>query len=289
MKHTHHKHILTTLTAAAIFAVASSYSISRAADLSGQVLGAGKPIAGSTVTLYAAGTGAPKQLAQGKSDDTGAFKLTYTSAPADSVLYLVAKGGTPKAGKGASESLALLALLGKAPSTKVTVNEFTTVASAFTAARFIQGESISGNPLGLRIAAMNVPNLVNLQTGGWGTVIIDGLNLTRSTTLANFNTLASLITYAGTSAGDEWRSRFFKAATPTGGTTPSNTLGAMAGIARESWAHPKDLFALFEEAYPQTKEGLLNATPFVPYLQYAPKTSRSSCALRAVATTHRAG
>ena len=75
----------------------------------------------------------------------------------------------------------------------------------------------------------------------------------------------------GTSAGDDWRSRFFKAATPTGGTTPSNTLGAMAGIARESWAHPKDLFALFEEAYPQVKEGLLTATPFVPYLQYAPE------------------
>jgi hypothetical protein len=271
MKHVSHKHILTTVMATAMFAVASSYSISRAADLSGQVLGAGKAIADATVTLYAAGTGAPAQLAQGKSDDTGAFNLTYTGAPADAVLYLVAKGGTPKAGKGASESLALLALLGKAPSTKVTVNEFTTVASAFTAARFIQGESISGNLPGLRIAAMNVPNLVNLQTGGWGSVIIDGLNLTRSTTLANFNTLACLITYACTSASDDWRTRFFKAATPTGGTTPSNTLGAIAGIARESWAHPKDLFALFEEAYPQTKEGLLTVTPFVPYLQYAPE------------------
>ena len=85
---------------------------------------------------------------------------------------------------------------GASPREQVVVNEFTTVASAFTAARFIRGESISGNPLGLRIAAMNVPNLVNLQSGGWGSVIIDGLNLTRSTTLANFNTLASLITYA---------------------------------------------------------------------------------------------
>ncbi len=164
----------------------------------------------------------------------------------------------------------LLAVLGSKPPEQVVVNELTTVASAFTAARFIRAESISGNPLGLRIAAMNVPNFVNLQSGSWGSVIIDGLNLTRSTTLANFNTLASLVTYAGTSASNDWRTRFFKAATPSGGTTPSNTLGAMAGIARESWAHPKDLFALFEEAYPQTKEGLLNAAPFVPYLQYAP-------------------
>ena len=91
---------------------------------------------------------------------------------------------------------------------------------------------------------MNVPNLVNLQSGSWGSVIVDGLNITRSTTLANFNTLASLVTYASTSASDDWRSRFFRAATPSGGTTPSNTLEAMAGIARQPWAHPKDLFAL---------------------------------------------
>ena len=70
---------------------------------------------------------------------------------------------------------------------------------------------------------------------------------------------------------DDWRSRFFKAATPTGGAAPSNTLGAIAGIAREPWAHPQDLFALFEEAYPQVKEGLLTPMPFVPYLQYAPE------------------
>ncbi len=38
----------------------------------------------------------------------------------------------------------------------------------FTAARFINGESISGNPLGVRIAAGNVPNLVDPMTGKWG-------------------------------------------------------------------------------------------------------------------------
>jgi hypothetical protein len=237
------------------------------------VLGAGAPIADSTVTLFAASAGAPKQLAQAKTGADGRFTVDAGDPPGkDGVLYLIAKGGTPKAAenKGANEAIALLALLPPSLPNTVTVNELTTVASAFTAARFIDGESISGNPLGLRIAAMNVPNFVNLQSGGWGSVIIDGLNLTRSTTLANFNTLASLVTYAGTSASNDWRARFFRAATPSGGTTPSNTLGAIAGIARQSWAHPKDLFALFEEAYPQAKEGLPNAAPFVPYLLYAP-------------------
>jgi hypothetical protein len=241
-------------------------------DIQGMVVIGGAPIARSTVTLWEASAAAPKQLDQTKTSDDGRFEVHARGAHGDGVLYLVAAGGVPKAGKAGSDNPAavLLSMLGSKSPEQVVVNEFTTVASAFTAARFIRGESISGNPLGLRVAAMNVPNLVNLKSGGWGSVIVDGLNLTRSTTLSNFNTLASLVTYAGTSASSDWRSRFFRASTPTGGTTPSNTLGAMAGIAHESWAHPKDLFALFEEAYPQAKDGLPNAAPFVPYLLYPP-------------------
>ena len=44
-------------------------------SLAGKVQIAGSPVAGATVTLYAAGTGAPSQLAQGKTDGDGVFKL----------------------------------------------------------------------------------------------------------------------------------------------------------------------------------------------------------------------
>src|SRR5208283_3800660 len=149
-------------------------------------------------------------------------------------------------------------------------NELTTVASAFTNARFITGEAISGNPLGLKIAAGNVPNLVDPATGGWGKVILDPINSTQTTTLANLDTLGSLITAFASAANEDWRARFLKAATPAGGAAPKNTLEAMTGIARESWADPKTLFALFEEAYPQPKDGARRAAPFVPYLAWTP-------------------
>jgi hypothetical protein len=134
-------------------------------ELTGSVQAAGQPIAGATVTLYAAAAAAPVKLAEVKTDDQGAFKLDAGPATRETVLYLVAKGGTPKAAesKGANDAIALLAVLGSTPPKIVTVNELTTVASAFTAARFINGEAISGNPLGLRIAAGNVP-----QSGGSG-------------------------------------------------------------------------------------------------------------------------
>jgi len=262
------KQSLTALVA--VSAISLTNISARAAELAGTVQAAGGPIAGSTVTLFAAGTGAPTQLARGKSDDTGTFKLTYTGAPADSVLYLVAKGGTPKAGKGTSESPALVALLSSASPKKVTVNELTTVASAFTASRFINNEGISGKPLGLKIAAGNAPNLVDPETGSWGKVIVDPLNSTQTTALAKLNTLGSLIAASFTVANDDWLARFFKAATPANGVTPKNTLEAIAGIARTPWASPKELYALFDEAYPQPKDGSRRKAPFVPYLAYVP-------------------
>jgi uncharacterized protein (TIGR03000 family) len=246
----------------------------QAGQFQGKVMGAGSPIAGSTVTLYAAGDGAPTQVAQGKSGDDGTFKLDVRAVgKADGkVLYLVARGGTPKAAadKGANDAVALLALLGTELPKTVTVNELTTVASAFTAARFINGESISGHPLGLRIAAGNVPNLVDPATGEWGKVLLDPLNSTQTTTLANLNTLGSLLSAFYTVADEDWRARFLTAATPPDGARPKSTLEAMANIARRPWANAKDLFALFEEVYPQPKDGARRKAPFVPYLAWSP-------------------
>jgi hypothetical protein len=264
-----------TLLGAAIvgFSLLAAGPAAAAQSLKGQVIGGGAPIANSTVTLWAASAGAPKQLAQVRTGADGRFVLNATGAAGkDAILYLVAKGGQPAANKagGNNPTIALMTVLGTFAPKTVTINELTTVASAFTSARFINGESVSGNPLGLRIAAGNAPNLVDPTTGKYGKVILDPINLTQTTTMANLNTLGSLITAYFTVADDKWRSRFLKASTPTGGATPKNTLEAMAGIAREPWADPKSLYALFDEAYPQPKDGARRSAPFVPYLAYVP-------------------
>ncbi len=255
--------VASVLSAGAVFAVDS---------IKGQVLLGAAPIAKSTVTLWEASAAAPKQLAQAKASDDGRFEVRTKGAKSDAILYLVASGGAPKASKtgGDNPALVLLAVLESNPPASVTINELTTVASAFTAARFINGGAISGNPLGLRIAAGNVPNLVDLATGGWGKVIVDPGNSTWTTTLANFDTLGSLISAFATVANDDWRARFLMAATPTGGAAPKNTLEAMAGIARTPWANPKALYELFDEAYPLPAPDGRRSAPFAPYLVYPP-------------------
>jgi hypothetical protein len=248
-------------------------SANAAVRIEGQVQTGGGPVANSTVTLWAATAAQPKQLAQTRTSDGGRFELsTQETLGADVSLYVVAKGGEIAVNKAGGDNPAfeLLSVLGNTPPSNLVVNELTTVASAFTNARFINGESISGNPLGLRIAAGNAPNLVDPSTGGWGKVVLDPINITQTTTLAKLNTLASLITAFATIATDEWRNRFLNAATPISGAAPKSTLEAMAGIARTSWANPDALFALFDEAYPQPSNGARRKAPFLPYLAYAP-------------------
>jgi hypothetical protein len=84
-----------------------------AADsINGRVLGGGAPIANSKVTLWAASTGAPTQLAQASTGTDGRF--TMNAEGASGSLYLVAKGGTPAANKanGDNPAIALMTVLG---------------------------------------------------------------------------------------------------------------------------------------------------------------------------------
>jgi hypothetical protein len=162
-------------------------------ELTGKVQGGGSPIVGSTVTLFAASNGKPTQLAQAMSGEDGTFMLDVTAdklkGAADKVLYILARGGTTKAvgAKARNDAVALLVVLGLTPPKTVTVNEFTTIASVWTGAQFLDGDVLSGPDLGLRIAAGNVPNFVDLSTGGYGMTIQDALRRTARTTNAKMS------------------------------------------------------------------------------------------------------
>jgi hypothetical protein len=101
------------IVAFALSALSSAHAF--ADRINGQVLGAGAPIVGSTVALWAAGAGAPQQLAQTQTGADGGFVLDAEGKGA--ILYLVAKGGRPAASRASGENpaLALIAVLGSSP------------------------------------------------------------------------------------------------------------------------------------------------------------------------------
>src|SRR6516165_921895 len=248
-------------------------STAAAVRIEGQVQAGGGPLAGSTVTLWAASTGEPRQLAQARTNDDGRFELgSQETLGAEIILYLVAKGGEAAVNKGSGDNpaAALLAVLGNTPPPKVVINEMTTVASVWTHAQFLNGGAIKGHSLGLKIAAGNVPNFVDLQTGGLGTTIQDPLNGSQTPTMANFATLADLLSGCATRVKADACSKLFAAATPPTGVAPIDTLTAAQWIARYSWYKPDRLFALLDEFYPVPQGRNLRPVPFMPYLNFAP-------------------
>ncbi len=261
------KLVLGTLLVASV----SLAGLASAADsIQGQVLGGGAPIANSTVTLWAEGAGAPKQLAQARTGNDGRFEVRV-SASQDVILYLVATGGEPTANRGGDNpAIALMTVVGSRPPASVVINEMTTVASVWTHAQFLEGTTIKGHALGLRIAAGNLPNFVDVETGGWGGAIQDPLNSGQTPTMANFATLADLLSGCVNRVKADACSSLFAAATPPGGEAPNNTLSAAESIALNPWYQPERLFALLRQFYPVSASNHMLAVPYMPYLNWAP-------------------
>ncbi|HEX7977038.1 MAG TPA: hypothetical protein VF461_00440, partial [Gemmatimonadaceae bacterium] len=154
--------------------------------------------------------------------------------------------------------------------TNVVVNEFSTVASVWTSLQFLTGDGMNGHDIGPRIAAANVANFVDLSTGGWGAAIQDPLNSGQTSTMANFATLANVLSACVTRVTSDACGKLFTAATGPDGKVPDNTLRAMESIAHYPWYQPDRLFAAFKEMYPMQKGRIMRETPFNPYLSFAP-------------------
>ena len=241
--------------------------------LSGVVHGGTTPIAGAEVYLYAAGTGGygtPARTvlsAPVTTNASGSFSITADTCQGGDQVYLLATGGTSGAATSDNNSIALAAALGSCsaltPSTSINVNEVTTVAAAYALAGFMNSPtslSSSGTPLaliGVQNAFLNAANLASVgsgsananTSGGNGTVPVAEID-----TLANV--LAACVSASGTEAPC---SALFNAATPPGGTAPTDTFTAALNIAHNPGQNVGTLFAL-------------NATtaPFQPSLASAP-------------------
>ncbi len=250
-------------------------------QLQGSVHGGQQPVSGSTIRLFAAGTtgyglAATSLLTQPVTTDAqGNFSITgnYTCPSSTSQLYIVATGGNSGLAAGTNNSaLKMITALGPCslfsgqltlnPNSFITINEVTTAASIYALSAFLSADatqvgSSSTNLTGITNSFLLVKNLVNINTGTALTVTPAGNGTapqTRINTLANI--LAPCINSDGT--GNPC-SALFAAATPTGGTAPSNTMQAMLSVARNPVSQVATLY------------GLSTATPpFQPTLSTAP-------------------
>ena len=241
--------------------------------LNGHIFGGQQPIVGASIALYAAGlagtgAGATSLLTTPVfSGVNGGFTITdgYTCPSPNAQVYLIARGGNPGLpGTVSNDASVLMAALGNCsnltPASFVTINEVTTVASAWALAQFsgattgLFGAS-STNATGLANAFLIANNLVDTTTGRAG-----GPTLPTGATLepSKLYTLADILAVCVNSDGGAACTPLFAAATENG-VTPTNTLDAALAIVHNPG---RNVAAVFDANNAQS--------PFQPTLANAP-------------------
>src|SRR5437660_7059126 len=137
------------------------------------------------VTLFEASTGKPRVVGQAKTDRSGSFAIETSTKASQSIFYATADLGG---------GVVLMALLGAKLPKRITINELTTVASAYCAAQFLVGGDIEGDSFGLRIAAGMNTNLVNVIDGRSSKVLLSSPNADETNSLRTTQSLANLLT-----------------------------------------------------------------------------------------------
>ena len=228
---------LAVLAALASLLCLSVASAANADTLTGTVLNNSAPVSGVTVTVYGAGSSSATVLAKSVATATnGKFIINYTP-PAAGLVYAMTQDASGRRRE--------MAVVGppSALAASVVINERTTVAAAFALAQFFHGSAIYGAQPGLGNAGATSLNLADPTTGKLSSVLANSPNGNASATLPTFNTLANVVLSCtrGTSADC---ARLLKAAKVPGQSAPTNTITAIAGIARNPTTNPKGLFRL---------------------------------------------
>lgn len=258
----------------------SSISLQRPAQSAGpqgNVHGGQQPIANATIQLYAVGQNGVASSATPLIPGTvltgneGQFSIDHLDAcpSAATPVYLVSKGGNPGLFAGANPAIALMAALGacgdlnQLPS--IMINEVTTVAAVYSLAPFMRSYAEVGMEASLASLFSSswaqASQLVDVHTGRAPGP--NAASFPAEVPVAKINSLANLLAACINSAGgtaSQWSvcGRLF-ADSAAGGSTPSDTVGAMLQIARNPSLKVSSLFGL-----------LAPLAPFEPKLSTAP-------------------
>jgi hypothetical protein len=209
-----------------------------AATLQGVVLSGAQPQVYAKVTVYCAQAAAAVQVGYGEADGSGRFVVTVTPDACDGIFYAVAAGQT--------ESRKTMAtVIGPAINGGITINELTTVATAYAMAQFFNADGrVVGKALPLQVAAGFATELVDPATGAVSTVIQNPPNANQTNTWQELGTLANMLA-ACIDFSDVLCNELFtwSGTNPPG---PVTTLQAMINIAHHPARNVVQLFALSE-------------------------------------------
>lgn len=243
--------------------------------VTGFVLSGDKPIELAEVTLFSTGTpDGVELLGSAVTDEFGFFQITFkVPAERDAVVYATAQSPvlalSQQRGIITSDSVRLATVLGRKPlEQEITINERTTIATAYAMAQFFNDDVIDGPSPGLQNAADILTRLVDLDTGNTTLFLNTIPNGSSTTTQGAFNSLSNML--AACVRDDNECDTLFELATTPGGSEPADTLMAAVNIAHYPWQNVEDLFdfSLEEQVYGPSLDSTEDITAWFLAIRY---------------------
>ena len=196
------------------------------------VMKSGKiPIGNAKISLYAAGKNKNQNAELISSTTTnvkGEFTFENINSNKKALLYLIGEH------QPAVRFAAVLGQKQSIPST-VTLNELTTIATAFSHSQFLSNTNIAGAPLGLEVATITGTNLVDVSRGEISGRLADKNNILMK---RKFNTLGNILASCVNQVGNSCQQ--LSALT----NNSKNTLEAAHNIARNPFNNVSQLYSL---------------------------------------------
>jgi len=226
--------------------------------LGGSSYGGRQPISGANIYMYAASSSGYAGSATNvlttpvTTTAAGTFYISSFTCTAGQQMYIVSMGGDP--GAGANANAGIMGALGDCANlgqySYIYINEITTVSAAFALAPFSTGYATVGtsstNTAGLAQAFASVNKLSNVATGQPnGPALPAGATAPTAEILALANVLAACVNTTGGTTGDgRVCGKLFLYATPSGGSAPTDTIGAAMQIAQNPTLNVTNIFNL---------------------------------------------
>ena len=191
-------------------------------------------ISGATITIYQIQNGSSVPLGSTTSNGQGQFSLKIAQNSNGGIYYAIASK---------SDSIKLMASLGSGPYVSVTINELTTIASAYAFSAFLNNGLLAGSNLPLQIASDMAQNIASSESGSVSTMLQQSPNAYETNTWSLVGTLGNIVSACVREAANACSDLF--ALTPSmQGVAPSNTIQSLANLARNPSQNVSSIFAL---------------------------------------------
>jgi sugar lactone lactonase YvrE len=196
--------------------------------------GSNMPLANTNVTIYQVQNSTSVNLGSSTTNNQGQFTLKIAQSTGGGVYYAIASQ---------SDAIKLMATLGTGPYLNVSINELTTIASAYAFSAFFSNGLLAGPNLPLQIASDMALNIASSESGAISTILQESPNAYETNTWSLVGTLGNITSACVRSLPNACRDLF--ALTPSmAGVAPTNLIQSLVNLARNPSQNISAIYAL---------------------------------------------